>query len=130
MSACCDDSPKPSTPPGIFRRPAIRFIEGYDPRKAGDGGYVDEVFLDLGERTTPQNGRSRASIEPQGKRWQTRAQSADKESTLRVPSTGHAIVMRGGSASAASYRRVYGDYLLPYCRRLRLVTARAATGAW
>jgi hypothetical protein len=31
-------------------------IEGYDPPEGWGWCYVDEVFIDLGDRTTPQNG--------------------------------------------------------------------------
>jgi NhaA family Na+:H+ antiporter len=51
--------------------------------------------------------------------------SASKESTLRRPVDPARDHVRGGSASSGVITVVvYGDYLCPYCRRLRLVIAR------
>ncbi|HSD39352.1 MAG TPA: UBP-type zinc finger domain-containing protein [Rhodocyclaceae bacterium] len=52
---CCDQSPhKHATK--HFHATAHPVIEGYDPPEGWGWCYVDEVYLDLGEHTTPQNG--------------------------------------------------------------------------
>ena len=52
---CCDQSPgKHATK--HFQASGHPIIEGYDPPEGWGWCYVDEVFLDLGEHTTPHNG--------------------------------------------------------------------------
>ncbi|MBZ9684494.1 hypothetical protein CK228_17075 [Mesorhizobium sp. WSM4312] len=52
---CCDDSPNRHATKH-FHATSHPVIEGYDPPEGWGWCYVDEVFLDLGDRTTPQNG--------------------------------------------------------------------------
>ena len=52
---CCDDSPNRHATKH-FHATRHPIIEGYDPPEGWGWCYIDEVFLDLGERTTPQRG--------------------------------------------------------------------------
>ncbi|UVK42773.1 UBP-type zinc finger domain-containing protein [Mesorhizobium sp. AR07] len=52
---CCDDSPNRHATKH-FHATRHPIIEGYDPPEGWGWCYVDEVFLDLGDRVTPQNG--------------------------------------------------------------------------
>jgi hypothetical protein len=52
---CCDDSPHRHAS-AHFRATGHPIIEGYDPPEGWGWCWVDEVFLDLGENTTPQVG--------------------------------------------------------------------------
>jgi hypothetical protein len=52
---CCDDSPNRHATKH-FHATRHPIIEGYDPPEGWGWCYVDEVVLDLGERTTPQLG--------------------------------------------------------------------------
>ena len=52
---CCDDSPNKHATKH-FRATRHPIIEGYDPPEGWGWCYVDEVFLDLGDDTTPHNG--------------------------------------------------------------------------
>jgi hypothetical protein len=52
---CCDESPHRHAT-AHFHATGHPIIEGYDPPEGWGWCYVDEVFLDLGEDTTPQLG--------------------------------------------------------------------------
>ena len=52
---CCDESPHRHAT-AHFRATRHPIIEGYDPPEGWGWCYVDEIFLDLGENTTPQVG--------------------------------------------------------------------------
>ncbi|MER9584129.1 UBP-type zinc finger domain-containing protein [Mesorhizobium sp. M0276] len=52
---CCDDSPNRHATKH-FHATRHPIIEGYDPPEGWAWCYVDEVFIDLGEDVTPQNG--------------------------------------------------------------------------
>jgi hypothetical protein len=52
---CCDDSPNRHATKH-FHRTGHPIIEGYDPPEGWEWCYVDEVFLDLSDRATPQLG--------------------------------------------------------------------------
>jgi len=52
---CCDDSPNRHAT-RHFQATAHPIIEGYDPPEGWGWCYVDEVFLDLSDDMTPQNG--------------------------------------------------------------------------
>ncbi|HWK64017.1 MAG TPA: UBP-type zinc finger domain-containing protein [Rhizobiaceae bacterium] len=52
---CCDDSPNRHAT-RHFQATRHPIIEGYDPPEGWGWCYIDEVFVDLGERITPQNG--------------------------------------------------------------------------
>lgn len=52
---CCDSSPHRHATEH-FRKTGHPIIEGYDPPEGWGWCYVDEIVLDLGENTTPQNG--------------------------------------------------------------------------
>lgn len=52
---CCDDSPNRHAT-RHFHATGHPIIEGYDPPEGWGWCYVDEVFIDLGDRTTPQIG--------------------------------------------------------------------------
>jgi len=52
---CCDDSPGRHATKH-FHATQHPIIEGYDPPEGWGWCFVDEVFLDLGDRTTPQRG--------------------------------------------------------------------------
>ena len=53
---CCDQSPNKHAT-AHFQATRHPIIEGYDPPEGWGYCYEDEVFLDLGEDTTPQIGR-------------------------------------------------------------------------
>ena len=52
---CCDDSPNRHATKH-FQTTRHPIIEGYDPPEGWGWCYIDEVFVDLGDRATPQNG--------------------------------------------------------------------------
>jgi hypothetical protein len=52
---CCDQSPNKHAT-AHFHGTAHPIIEGYDPPEGWGYCYVDDVFLELGEDTTPQLG--------------------------------------------------------------------------
>jgi hypothetical protein len=52
---CCDSSPNKHAT-RHFRATGHPVIEGYDPPEGWGWCYVDETFVDLGDRTTPQRG--------------------------------------------------------------------------
>ena len=52
---CCDDSPNKHATKH-FHATQHPIIEGYDPPEGWGWCYVDEVFVDLGDDTTPQRG--------------------------------------------------------------------------
>ncbi|RUZ52939.1 UBP-type zinc finger domain-containing protein, partial [Mesorhizobium sp. M7A.F.Ca.US.007.01.1.1] len=52
---CCDDSPNRHATKH-FHATKHPIIEGYDPPEGWAWCYVDEVFVDLGDDVTPQNG--------------------------------------------------------------------------
>jgi hypothetical protein len=52
---CCDDSPNRHATKH-FHKTGHPIIEGYDPPEGWGWCYIDEVMLDLGDRTTPHNG--------------------------------------------------------------------------
>jgi hypothetical protein len=52
---CCDDSPNRHATKH-FHATRHPIIEGYDPPEGWGWCYIDEMFLDLGEDTTPQLG--------------------------------------------------------------------------
>jgi Zn-finger in ubiquitin-hydrolases and other protein len=52
---CCDDSPNRHATEH-FHATGHPIIEGYDPPEGWGWCYVDEVFLDLSDRITPQLG--------------------------------------------------------------------------
>ena len=52
---CCDDSPNRHATKH-FHATRHPVIEGYDPPEGWGWCYVDEIFLDLGDRVTPHNG--------------------------------------------------------------------------
>jgi len=52
---CCDQSPHRHATKH-FHATKHPLIEGYDPPEGWGWCYVDEVFIDLGEDTTPQDG--------------------------------------------------------------------------
>jgi hypothetical protein len=52
---CCDESPHHHAT-AHFHGTGHPIIEGYDPPEGWGWCYVDELFLDLGEDTTPQVG--------------------------------------------------------------------------
>ncbi len=52
---CCDDSPNRHAT-RHFQATGHPIIEGYDPPEGWGWCYVDEVFLDLSDDMTPQNG--------------------------------------------------------------------------
>ena len=52
---CCDDSPNRHATKH-FRATGHPIIEGYDPPEGWGWCYVDEMFLDLSDRATPQDG--------------------------------------------------------------------------
>src|SRR3954465_10194342 len=52
---CCDDS-KNKHATKHFHATRHPIIEGYDPPEGWGVCYVDEIFLDLGDNTTPQLG--------------------------------------------------------------------------
>jgi len=52
---CCDQSPHRHAT-AHFHALGHPIIEGYDPPEGWGWCYVDEVWLDLGENTTPHNG--------------------------------------------------------------------------
>ena len=52
---CCDDSPGRHATKH-FHATQHPIIEGYDPPEGWGWCFVDEVFLDLSERATPQRG--------------------------------------------------------------------------
>jgi Zn-finger in ubiquitin-hydrolases and other protein len=52
---CCDSSPNRHATKH-FRKTRDPIIEGYDPPEGWGWCYVDEISLDLGDRTTPHNG--------------------------------------------------------------------------
>ena len=51
---CCDDSPNKHAT-AHFHATAHPIIEGYDPPEGWGYCYVDDLMLDLGENTTPQD---------------------------------------------------------------------------
>ena len=52
---CCDDSPNRHATKH-FHATGHPVIEGYDPPEGWGWCYIDEVFLDLSDRATPQLG--------------------------------------------------------------------------
>jgi hypothetical protein len=52
---CCDNSPNRHATKH-FRATSHPIIEGYDPPEGWGWCYVDEVFFDLSDRATPQDG--------------------------------------------------------------------------
>ena len=52
---CCDDSPNRHAT-AHYHATSHPIIEGYDPPEGWGWCYVDEMFLDLGDDTTPQLG--------------------------------------------------------------------------
>jgi hypothetical protein len=52
---CCDDSPNRHAS-SHFHATSHPVIEGYDPPEGWAWCYIDEVGIDLGNDTTPQNG--------------------------------------------------------------------------
>ena len=50
--------------------------------------------------------------------------ASDAQTTLLRPVNGNRDHIRGGNAANRVEVVVYGDYLCPYCRRLRLIIAR------
>ncbi len=52
---CCDDSPHRHAT-AHFHHTRHPIIEGYDPPEGWGWCFVDEVFVDLGDDTTPQVG--------------------------------------------------------------------------
>ena len=52
---CCDDSPNRHATKH-FRATGHPIIEGYDPPEGWGWCHVDEVFFDLSDRPTPQDG--------------------------------------------------------------------------
>jgi Zn-finger in ubiquitin-hydrolases and other protein len=54
-AGCCDQSPHRHAT-AHFHKSQHPIIEGYDPPEGWGWCYVDEVFLDLGGDTTPQEG--------------------------------------------------------------------------
>jgi hypothetical protein len=52
---CCDDSPNRHATKH-FHATGYPIIEGYDPPEGWGWCYIDEVFLDLSDRATPQLG--------------------------------------------------------------------------
>ena len=52
---CCDDSPNRHATKH-FQATSHPVIEGYDPPEGWGWCFVDKVFLDFGNDTTPQNG--------------------------------------------------------------------------
>src|SRR3954453_16532035 len=52
---CCGDSPNRHAT-AHFHAPSPAIIEAYDPPEGWGWCYIDEVFLDLGEDVTPQDG--------------------------------------------------------------------------
>lgn len=52
---CCDSSPNKHATKH-FRATGHPIIEGYDPPEGWGWCYLDETFVDLGDRTTPQRG--------------------------------------------------------------------------
>src|SRR3954465_9452370 len=52
---CCDDSPSKHAT-AHYHAPSHPIIEGYDPPEGWGWCYVDELFVDLGEDVTPQDG--------------------------------------------------------------------------
>ncbi|MGO8953394.1 MAG: UBP-type zinc finger domain-containing protein [Rhodomicrobium sp.] len=52
---CCDSSPNRHAAKH-FHKTSHPIIEGYDPPEGWGWCYLDEVFLDLGDNTTPQDG--------------------------------------------------------------------------
>ena len=55
MSAAATTRPT-GTPPSTSTPPRHPIIEGYDPPEGWGWCYVDEVFFDLSDRATPQDG--------------------------------------------------------------------------
>ncbi len=52
---CCNSSPNKHATKH-FRATGHPIIEGYDPPEGWGWCYLDETFVDLGDRTTPQRG--------------------------------------------------------------------------
>jgi hypothetical protein len=52
---CCDDSPNRHATKH-FRATRHPIVEGYDPPEGWGWCYLDEVFFDLSDRATPQDG--------------------------------------------------------------------------
>ncbi len=52
---CCDQSPHRHATKH-FQKTQHPIIEGYDPPEGWGWCYIDEVFIDLGNNTTPQDG--------------------------------------------------------------------------
>jgi hypothetical protein len=63
---CCDDSPNRHAT-AHFHATRHPIIEGYDPPEGWGWCYVDEVEIDLGSNTTPQNGPIPRFIDPYGR---------------------------------------------------------------
>jgi hypothetical protein len=52
---CCDDSPNKHAT-SHFHATSHPIIEGYDPPEGWGFCYIDDLMLDLGDNTTPQDG--------------------------------------------------------------------------
>jgi hypothetical protein len=110
---CCDDSPNRHATKH-FHRTGHPIIEGCDPPEGWGWCYVDEVMIDLGERT----GRSRALSELRQHTWEEDGPAYSAQTILQRSIDLQTDHVRGGNtAQRVITLVVYGNYLCFYGRR-------------
>src|SRR5580692_2589899 len=104
---CCDDSPNRHATKH-FHGTGHPIIEGYDPPEGWGWCYVDEVMIDLGERT----GRSRALSELRQHTWEEDGPAYSAQTILQRSIDLQTDHVRGGNtAQRVITLVVYGNYL-------------------